>query len=119
MDDDIEIRKMAVKMIELLNCEVTTVPDGESAITVFTEEYSKGTPFDAVILDITIPGGVRGKETIKSLLDTDPSIKAVVSTGYSNSPLVAEYKKHEFAAVIKKPYTFDELVKTLSALFIS
>lgn len=119
MDDDEEIRKMAVKMIELLNCEVTTVPDGESAITVFNEEYSKGIPFDAVILDITIPGGIGGRETIESLVKTDPHIKAVVSTGYANSPLISEFRKHGFSAVIKKPYTFEELVKTMSNLFSS
>jgi len=117
MDDDNEIRKMAVKMIKLLNCEVTTVPDGESAITVFKEEYSKGSPFDAAILDITIPGGVGGKEAIQNILAIDPLIKAVVSTGYSNSPLVSEFKEHGFSAVIKKPYTFDELVKTMNDIF--
>ncbi len=117
MDDDEEIRKVAVKMIELLNCEAVTVPDCESAISIFTQEFEQGAPFDLVILDVTIPGGPGGEETIKELLRVDPGITAIVSSGYSNSHVMSDYKEYGFSAVISKPYKFDELISTIGSLF--
>jgi len=117
MDDDEEIRKVAVKMIELLNCEAVTVPDCESAVSIFTQEFEKNAPFDLVILDVTIPGGPGGEETIKKLLRIDPEITAIVSSGYSNSPVMSDYKEYGFSAVICKPYKYDELVSTIGSLF--
>jgi len=117
MDDDEEIRKLAVKMIELLNCEAVTVPDSESAVSIFTQEFEKGAPFDLVILDVTIPGGPGGEETIKELIRIDPGITAIVSSGYSNSHVISDYKEYGFSAVISKPYKFEELVSTISSLF--
>jgi PAS domain S-box-containing protein len=117
MDDDEEIRKLAVKMIELLNCEAVTVPDSESAVSIFTQEFDKGAPFDIVILDVTIPGGPGGEETIKELIHIDPGITAIVSSGYSNNHVMSDYKEYGFSAVISKPYKFEELVNTISSLF--
>lgn len=117
MDDDEEIRKMAVKMIEILNCEAVTVPDSESAVLIFSQEFEKGEPFDLVILDVTIPGGPGGEETIKELLRIDPHITAIVSSGYSDIPVMSDYKKYGFSAFISKPYQFEELVNTISRLF--
>lgn len=117
MDDDEDIRKVAVKMIELLNCEAVTVPDSESAVSIFTQEFDKGDPFDLVILDVTIPGGPGGEETIKELIRIDPGIAAIVSSGYSNNHVMSDYQEYGFSAVISKPYKLEELVNTISSLF--
>jgi len=69
-----------------------------------------GKPFDLVIMDLTIPGGLGGKDTIRKLLELDPGVKAIVSSGYSNDPIMAEFEKHGFCGVVGKPYT----IKTLS-----
>lgn len=70
-------------------------------------------PFDVVLLDLTIPGGTGGKETIRKLLEIDPHIKAIVSSGYSNDPIMSRYKEFGFKNVILKPYTISELSKAL------
>ena len=73
-------------------------------------------PFDAVIMDLTIPGGMGGKEAIKRLLEIDPEVKAIVSSGYSNDPIMADFKKYGFCGVVAKPYTLEELGEALSVL---
>ncbi|MBW1678840.1 MAG: response regulator, partial [Deltaproteobacteria bacterium] len=65
------------------------------------------------IMDLTVPGGMGGKETIKKLLEIDPEVKVIVSSGYSNDPIMADFKKHGFSEVVAKPYTIEELSKTL------
>ncbi|MBW8003160.1 MAG: response regulator, partial [Planctomycetes bacterium] len=72
-----------------------------------------GRPFDAVILDLTVPGGMGGKLAIEKLLKIDPGIKAVVSSGYSNDPIMTEYRKYGFCGVVAKPYKIKELSETL------
>ncbi len=67
-----------------------------------------------VIMDLTIPGGMGGKETIKRLLEIDPEVKAIVSSGYSNDPIMSNPKKYGFVSVIIKPYRIDDLSKALS-----
>jgi two-component system cell cycle sensor histidine kinase/response regulator CckA len=75
-----------------------------------------GKPFNAVIMDLTIPGGMGGKEAVKKLFEIDPDAKVVVSSGYSTDPIMSEYKKYGFSAVITKPYSFSQMVKTLQGL---
>ena len=73
-------------------------------------------PFHAVILDLTVPGGLGGKETVKKLLEIDPDTKAIVSSGFSTDAIMARYKKYGFSAVVAKPYNLVELEQTLSRL---
>ena len=72
-----------------------------------------GSPYLAVIMDITIPGGMGGKEAIKYLKEIDPQVKAIVSSGYANDPVMAQYKDYGFAGVLAKPYTLEALEDVL------
>jgi DNA-binding NarL/FixJ family response regulator len=74
---------------------------------------AEGRPFDLVILDLTVPGGMGGKETIKKLLEVDPGVRAIVSSGYSKDMTLAEYRKFGFSGVIAKPYRVSEFSKAV------
>lgn len=87
--------------------------DGFEAIELYKRARESGQPFDAVILDLTIPGGMGGKETIQNLLEIDPQVKAIVSSGYSNDPVMADFRKYGFHDVVAKPYRVEELKKVL------
>jgi DNA-binding NarL/FixJ family response regulator len=72
-----------------------------------------GQPFDVVIMDLTIPGGMGGKEAIKKLLEIDPKVKAIVSSGYSTDPVMADFRSYGFSGVAVKPYNIEELSEIL------
>ena len=118
MDDDEMLREVLEIILERLKYDFTMTEDGEEAIKLYKQEKEKGTPFDAVIIDLTIPGGMGGKEAIEKLREIDPDIKAVVSSGYSSDPVMADYKKYGFSAVILKPYGMEELSKTLYDIIV-
>lgn len=109
MDDDIYIRESLGAALAIFGYKVSFSSDGTSALELYKKEMSKGSSFDAVILDLTIPGGMGGKETIEELLRIDPKAKAVASSGYTTGPIMAEYRKYGFQGVIAKPYEIDEL----------
>ena len=90
--------------------------DGAEAIEQYGEAKEAGQPFGAVILDLTIPGGMGGKETIKKLLELDPDVKAIVSSGYTTDPIMSEYKEYGFSAVVTKPYSAEQIEKALQGL---
>ena len=90
--------------------------DGAEAIEQYGEAKEAGQPFDAVILDLTIPGGMGGKETIEKLLELDPDVKAIVSSGYTTDPIMSEYKEYGFSAVVAKPYSVAQIEKMLQGL---
>ncbi|MCP5002805.1 MAG: response regulator [Planctomycetes bacterium] len=113
MDDKETIRDVVKEMLIYLSCEVNVASDGEEAITLYTKEKESGKPFDAVIVDLTIPDGMDGQETVKILRKIDPNVKAIVSSGYSNDPVMANFKKYGFTAVLPKPYRIDDLNKIL------
>ena len=113
MDDEDMIREITGELLQNLGYQVEFAKNGSEAIDIYREAQDLGKPFDAVILDLTVPGGMGGKETIKGLLEIDPKVKAIVSSGYSNDPIMAEYKKYGFHGVIIKPYRLTELSQTL------
>ena len=110
VDDEETVRRVGASMLGRLGCQVETASDGRAAVEIFAEDPSR---FDCVILDLTIPGGMGGKETMKRLLDIDPNVKAVVSSGYSSDPIMADYRQYGFHAIVPKPYKVEELSQVL------
>jgi CheY-like chemotaxis protein len=109
MDDEDIVRTVASDMLNSLGYEVEVAGDGAEAIALFSKARASGKGFDAVIMDLTVPGGMGGKEAVKRLIEIDPAAKAIVSSGYSNDPVMADYGKYGFAGVIAKPYTMSNL----------
>ena len=113
MDDDEMVIETMEDMLSILGYEAEFVRDGEGAIELYQESFEAGNPFDSVILDLTVPGAMGGKEAIKKLLKIDPKIKAIVASGYSENPVMANYKFHGFSGVIVKPFNLKQLGEAL------
>ncbi|MDQ7781333.1 MAG: ATP-binding protein [Desulfomonilaceae bacterium] len=113
MDDDDLIRDLAGELLSMLGYETAFAGDGKEAVRIYREGLESQRPFDAVIMDLTIPGGMGGRETIAELRRIDPNVKAVVSSGYSNDPIMAEYESHGFVGVLPKPYDVREVSRLL------
>ena len=96
-------------MLEYIGYNVDFAEDGFEAIEKYKTAFESGRPFDVVIMDLTIPGGMGGKEAIKRLIEIDPNVKAIVSSGYPNDPLMSEFSKYDFAGVFLKPYQIADL----------
>jgi CheY-like chemotaxis protein len=113
MDDEEPIRNLAAEMLSLLGYEVVLAKDGDEALDLYHAAKESAKPFSAVIMDLTVPGGMGGKETIRRLQELDPEVKAIVSSGYSNDPVMAEYEKHGFGGVVVKPFGIKEVSEAL------
>jgi len=107
------LREAAGQMLQHMGYEVEFAEDGGEALELYKRAKESGRPFDVVILDLTVPGGMGGKETMKRLTEMDPQIRAIVSSGYSNDPVMAEYKQYGFRGVMAKPYQVYELGQTV------
>jgi nitrogen-specific signal transduction histidine kinase/CheY-like chemotaxis protein len=115
MDDEEFIREIANELLSHLGYEVDLAVDGKEAIDLYRKSMESGKPYDVVIMDLTIPGGMGGMETIVELKKIDPDVKAIVSSGYANDPILADYKKYGFMGMVPKPYKIEELSKALYA----
>ncbi len=113
MDDEQLIQETVSAMLVHLGYRVECVADGEEALNRYSDSMKIGKPFDAVIMDLTIPGGMGGQEAIKALLNLAPEAKALVSSGYSQDPVMANFRQYGFEGVITKPF---ELHKIATAL---
>ena len=109
MDDEETIRDVTEKILMELGYEACCASDGAETIALYQDAARSGRPFDAVIMDLTIPGGMGGKETIRQLLSIDPQITAIVSSGYSNDPIMSDFEKYGFRGVATKPYRIEKL----------
>jgi CheY-like chemotaxis protein len=116
MDDEEIIRKMLKNMLSLAGYTVELSSDGDEALGKYQQAKKAGDPFSAVIMDLTIPGGMGGKEAVQKLLEIDPNVTAIVSSGYATDPIMSDYKAYGFKAVIAKPYSSKQLQETLSGL---
>ena len=119
MDDDERIRILMTAMMDLLGYAVACVKDGEEAIALYRQAKESGKTFSAVILDLTIPGSMGGNEVLKRLLEIDPRVKAIISSGYADDPIMKEYRDYGFVDAIAKPYKMEQLKELLDALFSS
>ncbi len=114
MDDEETVRFLISRMLPRLGYAVECAADGEAAIAIYKKRKAETNPFDAVILDLTVPGGMGGKETMEELLKIDPNLIAIVSSGYSNDPVMGKYEEFGFKGVIMKPYDIAEMAEVLS-----
>jgi two-component system cell cycle sensor histidine kinase/response regulator CckA len=116
MDDEEMIRKIAGELIRTLGHDVDFAESGEIAIGKYETAMKSGKPFDVVILDLTIRGGMGGRDAIERLRVIDPGVRAIVSSGYSDDAVVADYKKYGFEAQLTKPYKIEGLKDALNTL---
>lgn len=116
MDDEEMIREATGALLEHLGYRYEPAKDGVEAIERYQAALQSHDPFDAVILDLTVPGGMGGHESLARLREIDPDVKAIVSSGYFHDPIVANYRAHGFSGVVSKPYTIEEMSETLHRL---
>lgn len=114
MDDDRSIRELCGEILQHLGYRVEFAREGAEAVALYQAAAESGAPFDAVILDLTVRGGMGGKEAIQKLRAIDPQVKGIVSSGYFEDPGITGYEKHGFSGVVAKPYTLEELGQKLS-----
>ena len=117
VDDDLAILDMVSELTSRLGYESKGVTDGKAALQAFRRAQEEGEPFDAVLLDLTIPGGMGGLETLRALRSMDPDVRAIVSSGYSNDPVLADHRRYGFSARLAKPYRVEDLGECLRLVF--
>lgn len=116
MDDEAAIRTLAVNMLEFLGYQPEAVNNGTAAVEHYLRALRKGHPFDAVILDLAVPDGMGGKETIERLGEVDRKVKAILASGYAQDSTMMDFRRLGFKAAIAKPFTLEELNRTLSSV---
>jgi PAS domain S-box-containing protein len=119
LDDDETIRNSLTELLKLLGHNVESVGDGIFAIEKYKKAMEDNEPFDLLILDLTVPGGMGGKEALERILTFDPDVKAVISSGYSDNEIMSKYDEYGFKGVIKKPFRMEDIEKILIKLFIN
>ena len=116
MDDEEVIREVASEMLEYLGYRVEVCGDGAEALELYRNAQATEEPFAAVIMDLTVPGGMGGREAMMKLLEIDQGVKVIVSSGYSNDPVIANYRDYGFCGVVAKPYKTHDLGNVLLRL---
>jgi CheY-like chemotaxis protein len=116
MDDEEALRRLLAGLLTRLGYEVHTAQDGAEAISKYEAAKAAGAGFDAVLLDLTVSGGMGGLEAAARLKEMDPSAKLVVSSGYSDSAVMSNSSQYGFDAVIPKPWSITQLGGTLRKL---
>lgn len=116
MDDEDMVGEIACQMIEFLGFTAVWVVDGIDAVKEYKKHQDNGEAFSAVIMDLTIPGGMGGEEAVGEILNIDRQAKVFVASGYSNDPIMVNYRKYGFAGGIAKPFDLDTMQDILSSV---
>jgi len=114
MDDEAVVREAAAELLTCLGYKVETAEDGLEAVDHYRKAAAAGQKFDAVILDLTVPGGMGGLEAMQRLTEYGVEVRAIVSSGYTNDSVLADYRQHGFRGLISKPYNINELSKVVA-----
>jgi signal transduction histidine kinase/CheY-like chemotaxis protein len=114
MDDELTIRRILQHFLARLGFEPTAVADGAAAVAAFREAHARGEPPQLLFMDLTVPGGVGGREALQQILAIDPTARAIVISGYSADPVMAHHREHGFAGRLAKPFELAELVQVIS-----
>ena len=114
MDDDEAVAEAVRDMLDVLGFSCRVAYEGVEAVAAYRRRIDLGRPYDAVIMDLTVPGGMGGLEAVKKVLELDPDARVLVSSGYSNDPVMAHPSDHGFKGVLAKPYHIDELDRVLT-----
>lgn len=109
MDDEELIQEVSREILEAAGYSVECCADGGEALEHFHDAREKNTPFDAVVMDLTIPGGMGGKETAELIRALDSNAVLIVSSGYSSDPVIANYQRYGFSGAVIKPFSFQSL----------
>ena len=117
MDDDEVVLKVAGNMLSHLGLKADFATHGEEVVNLYAQSMKAGQPYDLVIMDLTIPGKMGGREAIVLLKEIDPKVKAIVSSGYSNDPVMAHYSNYGFSGVVAKPYRMEDLKEAINSVF--
>ena len=116
VDDNPGVREVAIEMLQSLGLKTSSAPEGRSALDLYTASQKNGDPIHGVILDLTMPNGMDGRETMRGLLKLDENVRVIVSSGYNNDPIMAKFWEYGFCAVLPKPYSFIDLKRVLSKI---
>jgi CheY-like chemotaxis protein/anti-sigma regulatory factor (Ser/Thr protein kinase) len=116
MDDEETIRRGMSEVLTRMGHRVTLAADGDEAVRLYQQRFAGGRPFDLVILDLTVPGGIGGYEAIGRLRQIDPGVRAIASSGYSDNPVMAKAAELGFAGILPKPYTPSELFAAIAGV---
>jgi two-component system cell cycle sensor histidine kinase/response regulator CckA len=113
MDDEESIRNILKAILKKLGYTVEVALNGDQAISLYKEAFNEKNVFDIVILDLNVPGGIGGKEAIEILLEFDPKVNAIVSSGYLDDPVMKNYEKFGFKSIIVKPFIQSDIKKAI------
>jgi PAS domain S-box-containing protein len=118
MDDDASVRMMTTNMLRFFGHDTAAVSEGLAAVDRYKRALARGSPFDAVILELMVPNGIGGRETIELLSALDPTVTAIVASGYAQDPVMTNFKEYGFKGVIAKPFTLQELNQALNLAMV-
>ena len=116
MDDEELVKKIVKSQLEYLGHTVLFAGDGREAVERYRELLGTEEEIDCVIMDLTIPGGMGGREAVREILAIDPDARVLVASGYFNDPVMANYREHGFMAAVSKPFKLDELQRAIASV---